>query len=119
MTHLNETAEWIALCHAFEATPDIAPDDLILKAKRLMESRRDLARQASTQPAQTGGEWRVEAEPIHGWQIIDSDGRKVVGSIYYEEDAARIVHDHRKITVAREQGSEWTLNDWKTWHQSL
>ena len=38
-------AEWIALCHALEATPDIAPKDLAIKAQRLVESRKRYARQ--------------------------------------------------------------------------
>jgi hypothetical protein len=51
-----------------------------------------------TQPAPAGGEWRVEAEPVHGWRVIESaTGRKVAGNIYYEEDARQIVAEHNAM----------------------
>jgi hypothetical protein len=44
----------------------------------------------------TEGEWRVEPESIHGWRVIDSaTGRRIVGEVYFEEDARQIVADHK------------------------
>ena len=44
----------------------------------------------------TEGEWIVDPEPVHGWRVIDNTtGRKIVGNIYFEEDAQRIVADHK------------------------
>lgn len=56
-----------------------------------------------TQPAlESGGEWRVEREPIHGYRIVGVTGRNIVGNIYREEDAERIVSDHRAVQAIRQ-----------------
>jgi hypothetical protein len=43
------------------------------------------------------GEWRYEAIPIHGWRVLDVNGRTVAANIYREEDAAQIVSDHNSV----------------------
>lgn len=35
--------------------------------------------------------WSVEAEPVHGWVIIDANGSRVVRDIYWEQHARFIV----------------------------
>jgi hypothetical protein len=44
----------------------------------------------------TEGEWRVDPESIHGWRVIDgATERRIVGEVYFEEDARQIAADHK------------------------
>lgn len=50
------------------------------------------------QPApDTGGEWRVEAMPTHGWRVVDATGQEVVADVYREKDAVQIVAEHNAV----------------------
>jgi hypothetical protein len=82
-------SDWIALCEALDASPDIQVADLALKARRLKESRTKYARQAlepnQSHIVQLEAALRERSERLHGcykhegpwseceWFICESD----------------------------------------------
>lgn len=61
------------------------------------------------------GEWEVKPLPVHGYQVVDSEGREIVRDVYRKEDAERIVKEHNAIAFAVRNGENWTLTDWQNW----
>lgn len=59
--------------------------------------------------------WTIKPLPIHGYQIVDSDGREIVRDVYRKEDAEQIVGEHNAVVFAVRSGNGWNLTDWQNW----
>lgn len=56
-------------------------------------------------------DWKIEALPIHGYQITDANGAEIIRDIYEQKHAEQIVKEHNAVVFAVRDGQNWALGD--------